>query len=78
MFQAGEWQRIHNYRSDEVIWVFGDSRVIPEGFQLIDNNAGIPSDVIDFLMKQYLKDPIASTPTQDVFKYYAIRYIGPT
>ena len=76
-FQDGEWQRIHNFRPDQVVWLFGDSRVIPEGFQLIDTGVGVPSDIIDFLKKKYLVDTANSTPTQTVYRYFAVRYVGP-
>lgn len=79
LFQDSTWQRIQNRRSDEVIWLYGDSRELPEGFQLIEPGiGGIASDVVDFIVTKYLKDPAASTPTQTVYKYFAVRWIGAT
>lgn len=76
MFVGGSWQRVHNYRSDEVIWMYGDSRIIPEGFQLIDDDSIVPSDVRDWIVQQYLPDTAASTPGAPVYKYFATIYIG--
>lgn len=79
LFTGKKWERVHNYRSDEIIWVHGDSRSIPDGFQLIEEEiGGIQSDVISHIMSQYLKDFAASTTTLTVYKYFAIRYIGST
>lgn len=75
-YQDSAWQRVHNYRPDEVIWMYGDSRVIPEGFQLIAPGANIGADIIEFIMKQYLKDQAATTPTVTVYSYFAVRYLG--
>jgi hypothetical protein len=75
-YQDSAWERIHNYRPDEVIWMYGDSRVIPEGFQLIDSSSNITSDIVDFIVKQYLKDQGASSPEVTVYNYFAVRYLG--
>ncbi len=74
-FQNGLWERIHNYRNDEVIWMQGDSRVIPKGFELIDGAlGGIPTDVQQHILTFYLENTTVVGST--VFKYFAVRYIG--
>ena len=79
LFQGKTWKRIHNRRSDEIIWLTGDSRDIPEGFQLIvPGIGGILSAVVTHLVKQYYVDTAASGPTLTVYNYYAVRYIGTT
>lgn len=78
-FQDGKWQRIFNYRVDRVLWMHGDSREIPEGFQLIDANSGqIDPDARDHIVGQYLVDTAATTATLTVYKYFAVRWIGAT
>lgn len=77
LFQRGKWRRIHNYRNDEIIWMVGDSRDIPDGFELINGTvAGIPTDVQNFILTKYLANSAASTPTQTVYSYFAVRYTG--
>lgn len=76
LFVKGRWQRIHNYRNDEIIWMFGDSRDIPDGFELIDGTAStIPIDVQERLITQYIVDTTVSGAA-DVYKYFAVRYVG--
>lgn len=74
-FENGLWERIHNFRIDHVVWMHGDSRQIPKGFQLIDTGiAGITTDVVDHIKTFYLVNTAVVSPT--VFKYFAVRYIG--
>lgn len=76
MFIGGLWKRVHNYRSDEIIWMYGDSRDIPDGFQLINELSIVPSEVRNHVMTQYLTNTAASTPTNTVYSYFATIYIG--
>ena len=76
LFVDKAWQRIFNRRNDEVIWMHGDSREIPDGYQLIDATiGGIPSDVVDHIISQYLRDTTVTGPIS-VYKYFAVRYTG--
>lgn len=76
MFLNGAWRRIFNRRNDEVIWMQGDSRTIPEGFTLIsETTGGITSDVRDHIMQYYLEDTSVSEASP-VYKYFAVRYTG--
>jgi hypothetical protein len=76
LFINKTWQRIFNRRNDEVIWLHGDSREIPVGFQLINTTtAGIDADVVSSIMSQYVRDT-SITGLNPVYKYFAVRYIG--
>lgn len=76
LFVSNAWQRVFNRRNDEVIWMHGDSREIPEGFELIDANiGGITSDVVGHIVDQYLRDTTV-TGQIPVYKYFAVRYTG--
>lgn len=76
LFVDGKWQRVFNRRNDEIIWMFGDSRNIPEGFQLIDGTAtGIPTDIQQHIIQQYkINEDVTGIAT--VYEYFAVRYLG--
>lgn len=79
LFEGGSWTQVQNRRVDEIVWFHGDSRSIPEGYQLIDNDAGtINSTVRDHIMSFYLRDTEVSTTTTPVYTYFACIYIGTT
>lgn len=74
-FQKGKWVRVFNLRNDQVVWMYGDSREIPAGFELIDSvTSGIPADVRTHIVNQYLVDTTISSST--VYKYFAVRWRG--
>lgn len=76
-FEGGSWTRVFNYRPDEIHWFHGDSRSIPAGFQLIDENTGtINSEVRAHIMSQYFRD--LSVTTSNVYTYFACIYVGTT
>lgn len=76
IFVGGAWNRIFNRRSDEIIWMYGDSRKVPEGFVLISENTGaVPSEIRDHLIQQYLVDTSVDEASP-VYKYFAVQYIG--
>lgn len=76
IFVDGAWNRIFNRRNDEIIWMHGDSRNIPEGFTLISTNTGgIESSVREHIMQYYLEDTSVSEASP-VYKYFAVRYTG--
>lgn len=75
LFVNGKWQRVFNRRSDEIIWMYGDSRNIPDGFQLVDDSSPVPTDVKDHIMKQYLVDTSVNSATP-VYRYFALTYVG--
>lgn len=71
-FIKNKWRRVYEYRSDEVIWIIGNSGNIPEGFQLLDSNVpGISGDILNKLLSQYVE-----TSTVGVYSYFAVRFIG--
>lgn len=75
-FIKGQWRRIFNLRADMVIWMVGDSRDIPEGFQLIDGTvSGIDVETQNFIKAQFRIDPTSTT--FPIYTYFACRYIGP-
>lgn len=77
LFEGGKWTQVQNRRQDEIVWFHGDSRSIPEGFQLIDDNAGmINSRVRSHIMSYYHVDPNAGDSTVPVYDYFACIYIG--
>lgn len=76
MFIGGAWKRIFNRRNDEIIWMHGDSREIPDGFTLIsESTGGLTSDVREHVMQFYLEDTSVSQASP-VYKYFAVRYTG--
>lgn len=76
-FEGGKWREISLHRPDEVVWFYGDSRNIPEGFKLIDEDNGyITSDNIKHIMSFYNRD--TSIVGSTVYTYFACTYIGTT
>lgn len=72
LFQNGAWKVIHNYRSDEVIWMYGNSTQIPSGFEFIDGSlGGMDSKVQERVISQYLQ--IEGTNS---YSYFAVRWKG--
>lgn len=73
-FQNGKWQRLFQFVQDgalEIIWVYGNSNQIPDGFVLIqDGDTQILSTVVHAIMGHYV--PIVGGG----FSYFAMRYIG--
>lgn len=75
-FEGGKWTAIQNRRQDEVVWFYGDSRSIPDGYRLIDMDNGLlTTDVIKHIMSMYNQDLNAGTETP-VYTYFACTYIG--
>lgn len=69
----GSWKRVYEYRSDEVIWMLGNSSNIPEGFQLLDGNVpGLSTNIVNKLEAQYVETSVGS----GVYTYFAVRFIG--
>lgn len=70
-FQNGQWHPLYNYVANELIWMFGNSAAVPEGFLLVESgDAMIPSNVVNHLVAQYV--PILGGG----YSYYAVRYVG--
>lgn len=75
MFQQGAWRRVYIHSSFDVVWKWGDSRNIEDGFELIDGNVGgIPSDVQLHIMKYYKQ--ITSALPDVAYSYFATVYTG--
>lgn len=78
LFENGSWVQIQNRRYDEIVWFSGDSRSIPEGYQLIDSNSGVVTSAVrNHIMSMYLQDFSAGTASP-VYTYFACTYIGTT
>ena len=60
------------FRSDQIIWMFGNSTDIPDGFQLIDSNAPLPAAVRDKIISEYVETSQGS----GVYTYFAVRWLG--
>lgn len=72
-FIRGKWRRAYEYRSDQVIWMVGNSTNIPEGFQLIDaSTPGFSGNVLNQITGQYVE----TSPGSGVYEYFAVRFIG--
>jgi len=65
-WQKGSWKRVYNYRSDQVIWLYGNSNNIPDGFQLLDGTAAGAPDL----------SPQFTANQSGGYSYYAVRWIG--
>lgn len=77
-FEGGKWVNIQNRRQDEVVWFYGDSRSIPPGYLLIDENNGLLSTSnIKHIMSFYNQDMNSGTESP-VYTYFACTYIGTT
>lgn len=76
-FVDGKWQRIYNHSNFDVVWKYGDSRVIEDGFALIDGSLPmIDVATQQHIMGAYRLDPVESTFLQPVFTYFATVYLG--
>lgn len=77
LFIDGSWQRIYDYSVQDVVWKYGDSREIEDGFQLIDGTvAAIPTAVQEHIMSFYHQNASESTPLNPVYDYFATIYLG--
>jgi len=72
-FIKGQWRRVYEYLPSEIIWTVGDSRSIPDGFQLVEPGVPLPADVIVKITSEYV--PITSA-SPAAFSYFAMRFIG--
>ena len=80
IFENGSWVKVQNRRADEVVWFYGDSRDIPDGFKLIQPGiGGIPSDDVAHIVSKYNVN-IAATEASvgTVYSYFACVYVGST
>jgi hypothetical protein len=71
-FQTGAWRKAYQYTLNDVIWRWGNSASIEDGFKLIDQNSALPVPVIDKLMLDYVVDPV--NPTNYI--YFAVQFVG--
>lgn len=73
VFVKGNWQLAYTFAPNQIIWMTGDSRVIPQGFKLVDeNNGSVPSDVAQVLQGQY----VIATDNFGLpyYRYFAVTY----
>lgn len=71
-FSYGAWRKAYQYTQNDVLWQWGRSDEIEDGFRLIDQNTNLPPTVISSLMLQYIVDPI----NPGVYNYFAVQFIG--
>lgn len=71
-FVKGKWRRVYNYRSDEIIWLVGNSNDIPEGFSLISNTSQLSLAIRNEILSRYVE----TSPGSGVYSYFAVRWIG--
>lgn len=75
IYAVGAWRKIYPVETPgnrQVFWISGDSRSIPEGFELIEEGtAGISSSDIESIKALY-----RSSVDSDYFTYYAVVYKG--
>ena len=71
-FIKGQWRRTYAYHPSQIIWMTGDSDIIPDGFQLVDASAPLHPDVISSLTEQYV--PFTAGGTR--YRYFAVRFVG--
>lgn len=76
-FIDSKWRRVRDYTSDEVIWKYGDSRLLEEGFKVIDGTLGeMNTDLQNTLIENYFVPHADDAPSARVWAYYATIYEG--
>lgn len=71
VFSLGKWRQVYPV-DGEVIWMNGDSRLIPDGYVLIDTGtSGFTQDVINHIKNMYKLDN-----TGVYYVYFAVTYVG--
>lgn len=70
-FQAGRWMPVYNTVPGEVIWMYGDSNYLPEGFTLILNDSNtVDSNTANALMARYVPLNLGG------YSYFAVLFTG--
>lgn len=70
-FQNGGWRPFYNYVQNEIIWMFGNSDTIPDGFTLVEvGDPVIPSSVVNAIRGQFIPG------ANNNFIYFAVKYTG--
>lgn len=71
-FQAGKWRPVYNTVPGEIIWLYGDSNYVPEGFTLIQtgDDAVVDSTTAAALMARYVPLPTGG------YSYFAVLFTG--
>jgi len=70
-FQAGSWRPLYQLAPGQILWLYGDSSDIPEGFIMIDvGDPRIPALVVNTLMPQYIPNGSGG------YEYFAVRWAG--
>lgn len=71
-FQGGAWKPLYGPVPGEVKFIFGDSNIPPEGWEVILPGDGtMPSEVVNRLVSTYV--PNVGTGG---YYYFAVRYVG--
>lgn len=71
-FQDGKWKKLYNFVDGQIVWITGDSDILPDDFVLVDTgDATIPSYVVNALKAQYVPKATGSG-----YAYFAVRFSG--
>lgn len=71
-FQGGGWNLFYQFAPQQVIWTWGDSNTIPDGFTLIDvGDTVIPNSIVLAIKAQFVPNPVPPG-----YVYFAIRFSG--
>lgn len=70
VFQDGAWRQFYNLPPTQVVWMYGNSASLPDGFVLIDTgDPYVPSNVVTILKAQYIA-------LGGGYSYFAVRWEG--
>lgn len=71
LYTNGGWKPLYNLPPGQIIWMYGASNSIPEGFKLIETDDGVvPNSVAEILRGQYISNGAGG------YSYFAVRYVG--
>lgn len=70
-FQNGQWRPLYQFAPGQIIWMYGNSARVPEGFVLIqEGDTMLLSSVVNALKSTYISDGAGG------YSYFAVRYVG--
>ena len=71
VYALGEWRQVAP-APQQVYWMYGDSRDLPDGFILVDAaNPNFTSAAVQFIQTQFVRDP-----TNTYWMYFATTFAG--
>lgn len=73
LYAQGAWRKIFPV-DGEIVWVYGDSRVPPAGYTVIDTGDAYITAAVVTHLKQFYSETTVGGST--FYKYYAARYSG--